>query len=136
MPTPRCDEIVREQVHRLPAGLACHALDPEVVFDVGLRVSAALAFRSVQVTYRFLEAKHQSVSLCLVGLQVQMLELLFDDPVAHRIDVQANHIAAETVGFDEGRAAPHKWIGDRQPAELVAAVVGIAQRPLGELREE
>ena len=71
-----------------------------------------------------------------IGVQVKMLDFLFYDPVGHRVDIVADNIATETIGFEEGRATAHEGIGYAEPLKMVGTVKRFLQRSFCELGEQ
>jgi hypothetical protein len=62
-----------------------------------------------------------------------MLDLLLDDPVGHRVDVETDHVAANAVRFQQWRASPHERVGDLDSWEVIRPVKRLPQRAIREL---
>ena len=71
-----------------------------------------------------------------IGIQVKMLDFLLYDPVGHRVDIVADNIATETIGFKEGRATAHEGIGYAEPLKMMGTVKRFLQRSFCELGEQ
>ena len=72
----------------------------------------------------------------LVDCQVDMLDLLADDPGRHRVDVESVYVASDAIRLDERRSPTHERIGNPQSRKVVRSKEPILQAPLTELREQ
>ncbi len=71
-----------------------------------------------------------------IGRQVELFDLLPDDPVGHGIDVVADDVAADPVGFDQRGAASHEGVGDPEPRQVIGPIKGINEGRISEFGEE
>jgi len=73
-------------------------------------------------------------SLCAltIGIEIQVLDFLPHNPVGHGIDVVADHIAPEAIGFEQRGASPHEGIGDTQPRQIVGMIIRLGNWSLYE----
>jgi hypothetical protein len=53
---------------------------------------------------------------CLVGFQVEPLDLLAHDPIGHRVDIETNDVTAKAVCLKEGGATSHEGVSDTDVA--------------------
>ena len=93
--------------------------DPEEILDVSLRGAAFQTSGAVEGAYLRLQAEGKIFRRFSVLSQIEMLDFTAHNPVGHRIDVIASHIATNAVSLDERRAAPHEGIGNGNSFQVV-----------------
>jgi len=108
-------------------------LDPKEGFHVRIRGSAPEASRLVERANLGLQNLKQVLSGFSIVVKVNGLKLLAGYPISHRIDIEANDVASQTVGLDQGRPAPHEWVHDAEALEVMWSVVNFPERPFTKL---
>ncbi len=68
-----------------------------------------------------------------IGVQIEMLDFLPDNPICHRVDIIANNITSDTVRFQEGRATPHERVGDPYSLQVMRLAKCFPHRSFDEL---
>ena len=70
-------------------------------------------------------------------LTIQVRDLLTHNPIRHWVDINADDVTAQPIGFQQRRTTAHKGIADDERAQIVAAEKAICQRLLiGELGQQ
>ena len=103
---------------------------------MGVRAAAVGASGAIQCADLLAQAPHHGLRRLAVGHEVQVLDLLPDDPVGHRVDVVAYGITAQPIRLDERGAAAHERVGDPNALQVVGAKKGLGEPLLAELREQ
>jgi hypothetical protein len=128
-------EIAGEEVEVQTALGAGVDLDPQEILDVSLRALALRASRVIERSNLLREAPYQGLSGLPVRHEVQVLDLLADDPIGHRVDVVAYGIASQAIRFDKRRPAAHERVRHTDAFQAVGAEKRLGQRFLAEFRE-
>ena len=136
MPAILSEEIAGEQVDILSAAIAAQDLDPEEILHRHRIRAVNNATRGVEVSNLLLERRPQAGCRGAVGIEINVVELLADDPPRHRIDVETEDLAAQPVGLKDRSTAAHKRIGDADPVQPVRAIERLPQWGVGELRQQ
>lgn len=84
----------------LLAFAAGRGFDPKEVFNMSLFGSTLEAACTIQPADFCSQVAEQIFAGYTIGIEVKMLYLLLYDPVRHRVDIVADHIATETIGFE------------------------------------
>src|SRR5271157_4250184 len=71
-----------------------------------------------------------------VYVQIEMGNLLPDDPIGHGVNVIADDVAPGPIRLQERSPATHEGIGDTYVFEPVRPVKGVPQRALTEFRQD
>ena len=98
--------------------------------------SALEAACTIEPANFILQVSDQMLTGDTIGIEVKMLDFLLYDPVGHRVDIVADNIATETIGFEEGRATTHEGIGYAEPLKMVCTVKRFFQRGFCKLGEQ
>jgi hypothetical protein len=67
----------------------------------------------------FLEPTGQFVGCFAIGFKVEVLDLLSNDPVGHRINIITDDVASYSISLEQGRAAPHKRVCDSSSPKII-----------------
>src|SRR5580693_7444850 len=90
----------------------------------------------IEVPELLLELCHELNACSAVSRQINWGEFLSHDPARHRIDIEANNVAPDSVRFEQRRATTHKRVGDPLPTMVVRSIKILLQRALAELRQQ
>ena len=74
------------------------------------------------------ECGDEGVRRPFVGANVEVLDLLADDPGGHRVDVEAFDVAANAVCLDQWRATTDERVDDPQAGKVIRLKKGLFQR--------
>jgi len=128
--------ITGKEVEWSAASLAGEHLDPEERFDRYVLVAMKRASGAIVAVDLDAERFHQNCCGPFVGVDIQLPDLLTDNPGRHRVDVEPFDIAADAVRLDQGRAAAHEGIGDLEAGETVRSEERLSKPILAVLRQE
>ena len=128
--------VAGEEVELLAAVPANPSFHPQEVFDVGVLSAGDGTPGLVEVPDLPRELVDQTRGFSRVGIEVDTVNLLADDPGSHRVDVRPDHVAANPVRLKERSAPAHKWIRDRDSLEAVGAEVRLLNRLAAKLGQE
>ena len=129
-------QIAREQIDGRPAGFAVEHLDPEKGLHGHVRIAVARAGGPVVPIDLGAKRVDERTGGPLVDRQVDMFDLLADNPGRHRVDVESIHVASDAVRLKERRSPSHERIGNPQSRKVVRSEELILQAALTELREQ
>lgn len=129
------DQIAGEQIDVGSTILAVDRLDPQEVLHWNVGIAVERAVGDVRVADLDRELLDESVSGASIGDDVQVVDLFADHPRRHRIDVEAQHVTADPVRFEQRRAAAHEWIRDGPPGEIVGGKEALGEGLVTELGE-
>ena len=132
----RRKQIPWKQIDRLFAGRTVDRLYPEERLYGYLCVAVARAGRTIVLPDLVVQRLDEGSCGPFIPRQVEMLDLLANDPGRHRIDVKSLHVATETVRFDQRGSAAHKRISDSTTREVVGGKERVLQRALPELGKD
>ena len=130
------EQVARKQIDGVPTGFAVEHLDPQKGLHGDVRVAVARAGGPVVPIDLGAERVDERPGGPLVDRQVDMLDLLADDPRRHRVDVEPIHVASDAIRLDERRSPSHERIGNPQSRKVVRPKEQVFQRTLAELREK
>jgi hypothetical protein len=102
----------RKKADGFLASLTGNGFDPEEIFDMGPGVPAFKTTGPIEVSDVLFQVPPQGVRLPTVGLEVDVLDLLLDDPVGHGIDIISDNIAPDAIGLNQRDPASHEGVGD------------------------
>jgi len=71
-----------------------------------------------------------------IRAEIQMFNLLPDNPSSHRIDIESKHIATDAVSLDQRYAATHKRVGNDATREIVCVKEAVRKRLFAELGQQ
>jgi hypothetical protein len=129
-------EIAGKHVDFMAAMAAGLFLDPKEILDMGLRGTAFQASGAVEGADLLFQTEYKPFCRFSIALQIEVLDLAVHDPVGHRIDVVARHVAPDAVGFDERRTTAHEGIGNGDPFQVVGGVENFPERLVTEFGKE
>ncbi len=111
--------------------------DPQEVLDRSVGIAAVHTGGLVECSYFRFDGVHHLPGGGSKGLAVQVCDFLAHDPIRHRVDVGADDVTSQAIGFQQRRATAHKGIADDEGAQVVAAEKAIRQRlSIGELGQQ
>ena len=122
--------VTKEEVNVALTGAASDNFDPEEILHRRHTVSVHDTASHVEITDARAQIRPELRCGLPIRRQVDVIELLADDPPCHWIDVMTYHLAAQPVGFENRRATAHERISDLQPSKVVRLEVGVLQRPI------
>ncbi len=99
MPGIISDQVAGEEVKFVAARVAVNEFDPEKVFYRDALVAIERAVGAVAVADFLLKFGKQGFGGGEVGVSIEVADLLSNDPGGHGVDVEANHVASDTVGL-------------------------------------
>jgi hypothetical protein len=129
------DEIAGEEVDVPATSTALLLLHPKEILDPG----AILAFdacRRVQLSDGLLNIGRYLLRIISQRPAICTAEFLADHPERHRVNVEADDIAAGAVRFEKRRAPAHEWVGDGDSFEMLAIEIGSPQGWVSKLGQE
>ena len=129
-------QVSGEQIDRLAAPRAVERLDPQERLHRHLGVAVARAEGAVIASDLAAQRVDQAPGGPSVRGQIEMVDLLADDPGGHRIEVESLHVAAESIRLDQGGAAAHERVGDAPAGQVVAGKEGVLQWAGSELGQQ
>ena len=128
--------VTRKEIEHRPAFLAWEGLNPDEVLHMSLWRPAYNACRPVKSTDPFLQIGPEPPCGSGVRIRIEVVHLLFDDPIGHRVDVVADHFASHAVRLYERGASAHKGVKDRGAGEILVLEELISQISCNKLGEE
>jgi hypothetical protein len=129
-----CEEVARKKIDVLSAGFAIKNLHPKEILHGNIRVPIQWAVGQVEGSDVGPEFRKQALRFGLIGVHIEMLDLLPDDPGRHRVDIESRDGAADSIGFDQGRAAPHEGVSDPSSRKVVPPEVDVRKGGVSEFR--
>ena len=82
------------------------------------------------------KCRSQEFSSFCVGLEIKVLDSLFDYPPGHRVDVESRDSASDTIGLKNWCSTTHEWVCDMPTREVIRPIEGFAQRSFRELGQK
>ena len=135
VPSVRGKQIAGKQIDILPTVAAGNHFDPQKILNRGVLFRKEHIPCGTDVRFLF-PAFGSGIRRLVIGLQIQMLDFLFDDPIRHGVDIEADHVATQAVRFQKRRSAPHERIGDPEVLQVVRSVKGLAKRKAREFGKQ
>jgi hypothetical protein len=126
MPSVLCKEIAWKQVDILATLATRLRFDPEEVFHVSIWCMTVQALGSVKCTHLIFKPGYKLISGLAVGVKIERGDLLVDNPICHRIDIVADNITPQSIGFEQGRSSTHERIGHLKTCEIMRLEVYVA----------
>jgi hypothetical protein len=99
MATIFCQKITRKKIDVAAAYTAWLRFDPKKVFDWHMRRFALHTARRIERPYHPSKISTKGLSCLAIGDEIEVFHFLANNPVRHGIDIIANDIAAQPVGF-------------------------------------
>jgi hypothetical protein len=136
MPGVACQEIPGEEVNVLTAGPALADFDVKEILGLCFLRPADPTFGAVQVPDLGAERRQKRIGHLPIGGKINRLYFFLDDPIGHRVDIEADDAAPYPISFQKGRASAHERISDTQAAQSIGFVKGYSQRFPNELGQD
>jgi hypothetical protein len=130
------DKIAGKQVYRVLASLTVDRLDPEEIFDRNIAISIEAAIGSVGRTNLDRQRLDERTGRPAIVVQIQMLDLLSNDPRCHGIDIETLHITSDPVCLEQRGPAAHEWVDDQSPREVICLEENLSEWLIGKLRKD
>ena len=111
-------------------------LDPEKVLHLSVWVAVYNTSRLVELPDFLGECVADLVGRFAICDEIDMLDLLLNDPPSHRVDIETEHIASQAIGFQQGSPPPHERIGYDSSLEGVGLVETVSERSLNKLSQQ
>jgi hypothetical protein len=122
------DEIAGEKIDIRAAFGAVDDFHPQGVFDWHVGVAVLWTGCAVKLSDLIRERCKHSVDGRAVSGKLEMFDLLAHNPGGHGIDVEAEHVATDAVGFKQRGAAAHEGVTHTLARKIVGAENNVAQR--------
>ena len=136
MPAILRQQVPWKQIEGRIAGFAVEYLDPEKGFYRYILVAVEGAGSPVVAVDLGTECGDEGVRRPFVGANVEVLDLLADDPGGHRVDVEAFDVAANAVCLDQWRTTTDERVDDPQAGKVIRLEKGLFQVVVAEFRED
>ncbi len=102
--------------------------DPQEVLDRSVGIAAMHTGSLVECSYFRFDGVHHLPGGGSKSLAIQVCDFLAHDPVSHWVDIGADDVTPQAIGFQQRRATAHKGVADDEGAQVVAAEKAIRQR--------
>ena len=136
MPYVGRQEIARKQVHRVIALAAGNGFYPQKVFDVSIFIPAQIASSTVKKTDFLLHLHTQGVGRLEIRIQVEMFDLLFNDPIGHRVYIETGDVTPKPICLYEWRSTAHERIGNLDTFQMIGPIKAFAEWRLAKLGKQ
>jgi len=118
------NKVAREEGKVFSAATARLFFHPEKIFHLRLRRTALKTPSSIEMADLVFEPISQLAGSLLIRHQVQMFDLLTNDPVGHRVNVVTNDIASNPVSFDKRSSPAHEGVSNTNAFEIIGSKKG------------
>ena len=71
-----------------------------------------------------------------ICLEINMLDFFSHDPCGHRVNVEANDVAANSVRFNQGSATTYERISNNPVRKIVGAKEAFSEGLIAKLRQD
>jgi hypothetical protein len=131
-----CQHVTWKEIEQRAAFLAGHGLNPNEVLNMSLWRPTHNACRPVHSADPFVQIGLEPPCGSGVCIRIEIVHLLFDDPIGHGVDVPADHLASHAVRLYERGASAHKGVKDPGAGEILVLEELISQISCNKLGEE